>query len=337
VAPAAASCYPAAATATTLEDGGVRAAIFRSSPPADARLRSRRRRASSSTWAAAPGPSRRGCARSAAGAGQELEIWGLELDPAAAAAAAGVLDRVLQGPAEDLVARLPGAHFDCVCCNDVLEHLAWPDRVLRDLRRVLKPDGGRRREHPQTCGPSATSGDLVVHGRWSYTDEGVLDRTHLRFYTRASMAELFAAGGYRLLRQEGINPTGAWRFRVVDALTLGRWRDMRYLQFACVARRTARRAPVSAPMDILTVDVEEWFHGHNYLEHVPPSGLGRATAGASRRTPIDCSTSWRATVCGAPSRARLDRGGATRTSCAASRRRATRSAATATRTRWCTR
>ncbi len=167
-------------------------------------------------------------------AGHQLEIWGLELDAGAAAAAAAVLDHVLRGGVEDLVGRLPDAHFDCICCNDVLEHLAWPDRALRDLRRVLKPEGVVVASIPNVRS-FGNVWDLVVRGSWSYADEGILDRTHLRFYTRASMADLFAAGGYRLLRQEGINPTGSWRFRVVNALTLGRWQDMRYLQFACVA------------------------------------------------------------------------------------------------------
>jgi len=166
--------------------------------------------------------------------GRELEIWGLECDLGAAAAAATVLDQVLQGSAEDLVGRLPAAHFDCICCNDVLEHFAWPDRLLRDLRRVLKPGGVVVASIPNVR-YFGNVWDLVVRGAWSYTDEGILDRTHLRFFTRASMAELFAAGGYRLLRQEGINPTRGWRFRVVNALTLGRWREMQYLQFACVA------------------------------------------------------------------------------------------------------
>jgi 2-polyprenyl-3-methyl-5-hydroxy-6-metoxy-1,4-benzoquinol methylase len=174
--------------------------------------------------------------------GHELEIWGLELEPAAAAAAAGVLERVLQGPAEELVGRLPEAHFDCICCNDVLEHLAWPDRVLRDLRRVLKPGGVVVASIPNVRS-FGNVWDLVVRGAWSYTDEGILDRTHLRFYTRASMGELFAAAGYRVLRQEGINPTRSWRFRVVNALTLGRWREMRYLQFACVAAPESEVAP----------------------------------------------------------------------------------------------
>lgn len=166
--------------------------------------------------------------------GRELEIWGLERDPAAAAAAGAVLDHVLPGPAEDLVDRLPAAHFDCICCNDVLEHFAWPDRVLHDLRRVLKPGGVVVASLPNVRF-FGNVWDLVVHGAWSYTDEGILDRTHLRFYTRASMADLFAAGGYRLLRQEGINPTHGWRFRVVNAISFGRWREMQYLQFVCVA------------------------------------------------------------------------------------------------------
>lgn len=166
--------------------------------------------------------------------GQQLEVWGLELAPDAAAQAAGTLDRVLVGTVEDTIEQLPAAHFDCICCNDVLEHLAWPERALRGLRGKLAPGGVVVASIPNVRF-FGNVWDLVVHGAWSYADEGILDRTHLRFFTRSSMRELFDAAGYRLLRQEGINPTHAWRFRLVDTLSLGRWHDMRYLQFACVA------------------------------------------------------------------------------------------------------
>ena len=78
--------------------------------------------------------------------------------------------------------------------------------------------------------------DLVVNGRWDYTDEGILDRTHLRFFTRSSMARLFADAGYEVESIVGINPTGSLKFKIVNVMTLGRWADMQYLQFACRAR-----------------------------------------------------------------------------------------------------
>jgi len=82
---------------------------------------------------------------------------------------------------------------------------------------------------------------LAVHGRWDYVDEGILDRTHLRFFTRSSLPGLFRDAGFTVERIQGINPTGSLKFKLVDALTLGRWADMRWLQFACVAR--LREAP----------------------------------------------------------------------------------------------
>jgi hypothetical protein len=81
---------------------------------------------------------------------------------------------------------------------------------------------------------------LIVAGEWEYTDEGILDRTHLRFYTRRSMRRLFETAGYRLLSQEGITPTRSWKFRLVNLITFGRLSDARYLQFACIAVPTTR-------------------------------------------------------------------------------------------------
>ncbi len=170
--------------------------------------------------------------------GGDLQIWGLELDPDAGARAQAHLHRVLIGPAQTTVTSLPAATFDCVVLNDVLEHMAWPEEFLRALHRVLRPGGvlvasiPNVRYFPHLWG-------LVVRGDWEYRDEGILDRTHLRFFTRQSMQGLFARSGFALRRQEGINPTGSWRFRAANLLTAGRLADTRYLQYACVAEPLA--------------------------------------------------------------------------------------------------
>jgi len=166
--------------------------------------------------------------------GRYLEVWGLELDPDAAARASERMDRVLVGDAEDLVRGLPAGFFDCVILNDVVEHLAWPEPLLASLRRVLAPGGCLVASIPNVRHfPNVW--DLAVRGDWEYREEGILDRTHLRFYTRESMRGLFARSGYRVVTQAGINPTRSWRFRLANALALGRLRDMQFLQYACVA------------------------------------------------------------------------------------------------------
>ena len=76
---------------------------------------------------------------------------------------------------------------------------------------------------------------LLLRKRFEYQDEGVMDRTHLRFFTCDDIAELFASTGYQVSRIEGIKGGFPWKFRLLDNLLLGRLRDMQYLQFAVVA------------------------------------------------------------------------------------------------------
>ena len=170
----------------------------------------------------------------AARAGRALEIWGVELSPEAAARAGTACDRVLVGDAVACLRDLPAGGFDCVVMNDVLEHLVEPEPLLREARRVLKPDGSLVASLPNVR-YFFNVWDLVVHGRWDYMDEGILDRTHLRFFTRGSLRRLLEEEGFAVQRLQGINPTGSLKFEMANLLTLGRWADMRWLQYACVA------------------------------------------------------------------------------------------------------
>ncbi|MCB1182746.1 methyltransferase domain-containing protein [bacterium] len=168
--------------------------------------------------------------------GESLEIWGLEMDPEAGTRAAAVLDRVLIGDAAALAADLPAGHFDAVVFNDVLEHVLDPGALLAAMAPLLVAGGCAVASIPNVR-HFPHLWDVVVRGRWDYTDEGILDRTHLRFFTRASMERLFAEAGFAVESVMGINPTGSAKFKLVNLLTLGRWADMRYLQFAIRARR----------------------------------------------------------------------------------------------------
>jgi GT2 family glycosyltransferase/2-polyprenyl-3-methyl-5-hydroxy-6-metoxy-1,4-benzoquinol methylase len=102
-------------------------------------------------------------------------------------------------------ARFDGGTYDCIVCADVLEHLREPDRVLQACHRLLRPDGWLLASVPNV----AYAGMVLelMHGNWTYGPEGLLDRTHLRFFTRRSFQRLLQAQGWRVQRVEPIDLT----------------------------------------------------------------------------------------------------------------------------------
>jgi SAM-dependent methyltransferase len=164
------------------------------------------------------------------------EVWGIELDPVAAGLAAEVLDRVLVGDVNSLLDDLPQGTFQTILLLDVLEHVPEPGILLQSLAPLLAP-GGKLVASIPNVRYFFNVADLAVHGRWDYTDEGILDRTHLRFFTRSSMETLFKDHGYLVETTAGINPTGSLKFKLFNLITLGAFADMRYLQFAWVVRK----------------------------------------------------------------------------------------------------
>lgn len=183
-----------------------------------------------------------GCGAGAFGAALKAmgvkEVVGIERSPEAALAARQRIDRVVLADIERDALELPPDAFDCLVCNDVLEHLVDPWTMLARLRSYVRPGGWLLASIPNVRHHKVVR-HLVWPGRWRYEADGVLDRTHLRFFTRESARELVESAGFAIERMQGINASSLplW-LRLIDAALLGRLDDMRYLQFAIVARRT---------------------------------------------------------------------------------------------------
>ncbi len=84
--------------------------------------------------------------------------------------------------------------YDVVIAADVLEHLRSPKRVLQGVRELLKPDGRCLLSVPNIA-HAAVIGNLL-RGRFEYTEEGLLDASHLHFFTRESICELAVSCGF---------------------------------------------------------------------------------------------------------------------------------------------
>jgi SAM-dependent methyltransferase len=174
--------------------------------------------------------------------GRGAEVWGVEICGRACREAEGRLDRVFQGEFSDSL-HLPRGAFDVVVFNDVLEHLVDPWATLIFTKQLLSETGVVVASIP-SIRHFPTLWRLVVRKDWHYTVSGILDRTHLRFFTRLSIAELFQEAGYQVCELQGIRPfydpdgdDDLWRyFKVLSIFTLGRINDMKFLQYAVRAR-----------------------------------------------------------------------------------------------------
>jgi 2-polyprenyl-3-methyl-5-hydroxy-6-metoxy-1,4-benzoquinol methylase len=123
-------------------------------------------------------------------------VTGVEISPEAAELAERHTERVIVGDAEkiDYAAELAGEEFDVVLFADVLEHLKKPGDVLRRIRPLVAENGVVIASIPNVAHGSVRL--ALLGGEFRYRDSGVLDDTHLRFFTRASIQDLFEETGY---------------------------------------------------------------------------------------------------------------------------------------------
>jgi len=128
---------------------------------------------------------------------QCVEVVGIEVDEQAATKARDRLDRVLTGDMEALKLDFPVASFDCIVCGDILEHLKDPATVLEHLHPLLSENGLLVLSVPNVRHLEilANLGD----GNWTYEQAGILDRGHLRFFTRREMEKLLFRAGFEIV------------------------------------------------------------------------------------------------------------------------------------------
>ena len=86
------------------------------------------------------------------------------------------------------------APFDAVVCADVLEHLARPEDLLARIRDWMRAAGTLLVSLPNVANVTVRAGLLL--GRFPYAERGILDRTHLRFYTRRSASDPLSGAGF---------------------------------------------------------------------------------------------------------------------------------------------
>jgi 2-polyprenyl-3-methyl-5-hydroxy-6-metoxy-1,4-benzoquinol methylase len=127
--------------------------------------------------------------------------------------------------------------FDVILIGDVLEHMVDPGKVLSELKKFLKPEGKFVISLPNVAHYSVRFG--LLKGRWNMTNSGILDKTHLRFFTRVTAIELLTKAGLSI---EVIRPSSGYIERRWKAcFNLGKrilfwWPELLAVQFVFVAK-----------------------------------------------------------------------------------------------------
>ena len=124
------------------------------------------------------------------------EVVGIEQVAEVALRASRRLTRVLCGDVSTVDLPADIGTFDCIVFADVLEHLANPTEALRRFLPLLAPGGTIVASIPNVRHHAILH--MLAEGLWTYQDAGIMDRTHLRFFTLKEIQSLFASEGLEI-------------------------------------------------------------------------------------------------------------------------------------------
>lgn len=185
-----------------------------------------------------------GCGAGAVGGrllrdGKASTVVGVELFASAAQEAARHYSKVHTGDIEEMT--LPyAAHFDYVLCGDILEDLKDPYGVVKRIHGWLKDDGRLICSVPNVRHWKVLA-DLAFRGAWDYQDAGVMDRTHLRFFTRRSCVNMLRDAGFEVEQRRML----IWgrRYLLLNTVTLGLFAEFLGSQIVVLAGKRMNQEP----------------------------------------------------------------------------------------------
>jgi 2-polyprenyl-3-methyl-5-hydroxy-6-metoxy-1,4-benzoquinol methylase len=162
------------------------------------------------------------------------EVIGIELFTDAAKIASNRLDRVIIGNIETLEFDFKQEYFDCIIFPDVLEHCINPWKVLESLKQYLKPNGITILSIPNLRYLKPLL--KIIFNKFEYEKDGVLDKTHLRFFTLFTIKKMLNYTGLDIIkikRKKGQN----WVYYLFNIFTLGLLTDFTTYQYLIIAKK----------------------------------------------------------------------------------------------------
>ena len=179
-----------------------------------------------------------GCGRGELCAGlkkNNIEVIGIENDKELGDEGRERLTKVFIADAEKFQLPYPEGYFDCILCADVLEHFVDPLNFLKNYKKYLADTGLIIASIPNVRYYKIII-RLLLGGTWDYMETGILDRSHLRFFTLLNMQELFSGAGYRIVKTER-NIVAASGFKLLNFFCFNLLKEFLCYQYYIVAEK----------------------------------------------------------------------------------------------------
>jgi len=125
------------------------------------------------------------------------EVVGIELNEEVAQKGREYYKEIFTGNVEEMALSFEAEYFDCILYGDVLEHLVNPWKLLKEQSIFLKKGGAVICSIPNVR-QYRTLLKLAFRGKWEYVEDGILDRSHLRFFTLSSIRSMIEEAGLEI-------------------------------------------------------------------------------------------------------------------------------------------
>lgn len=166
--------------------------------------------------------------------GKASEVYGVEIFEEAASEAGSIYRKVHVGDIEEMHLEY-NQDFDYIICGDILEHLKNPYEVMSRVFTWLKPGGKVLICLPNVRHYSVLT-ELIFKGQWKYADAGIMDKTHLRFFTRRSTMQMVEDAGFKVFHSSMVVEGPKKNF--FNKLTFGLFDEFLASQSFCCAQKS---------------------------------------------------------------------------------------------------
>lgn len=163
--------------------------------------------------------------------------YGVELSTQASEKAKSRIDKVYNVNLEDFDFPFENESIDLIICADVLEHLNDIWKVLNETNRILSSDGFLIASLPNISHITVLL--KIIFNKFKYEESGILDKSHLRFFTKYTIENIFGDSGFEIVKVSS-NKSNSLKFIIFNFITFNLFERFSIYQYLIVARKIDR-------------------------------------------------------------------------------------------------